>query len=312
MDQNPYHVPVMASEVVELLRPVSPRLVVDATYGGGGHTRAMLEAFPGLRVVAIDRDPDAIARGPVGDAVQLIRANFASLDTIAREVCQKEGAGDDPCIDGFLFDLGVSSHQFDEAERGFSYRRRGPIDMRMDRDAELGADRIVNEWSVDDLAGILRRYGEERMAWRIARAIVAARPIKDTEQLADVVATAVPAALRRRKHPAKRTFQAIRIAVNDELGSLELGLDAAIRWVRPGGRVLVIAYHSLEDRIVKRRFAAGAAGCECPPDFPVCTCGRAAELQLPVRHALRPTQAEIAANPRARSALMRVVAKAKS
>jgi 16S rRNA (cytosine1402-N4)-methyltransferase len=309
MDQNPYHVPVMANEVVEMLRPISPRLLVDATYGGGGHTRALLEAFPELQVVAIDQDPDAIAQGPVGDRVRLVRANFSSLDEIAREICQKGGAGDGSCIDGFLFDLGVSSHQFDEAGRGFSYRRRGPIDMRMDRDAEPGADTIVNKWPVDDIADVLWRYGEERMARRIARAIVAARPISDTQQLADVVAGAVPAALKRHKHPAKKTFQAIRIAVNDELGSLELGLEAAIHWVRPGGRVLVIAYHSLEDRIVKRRFAAGATGCVCPPDFPVCTCGRVAELQLPVRHPLRPTQAEIAANPRARSALMRVVEK---
>jgi len=317
MNQSPYHVPVMVNEVVDMLRPISPRLVVDATYGGGGHTRALLEAFPGIQIVAIDRDPDAIARGPAAERVRLVRANFASLDHIARETCQKGGAGDGSYIDGILFDLGVSSHQFDEAGRGFSYRRRGPIDMRMDRDAELGsgsfgADTIVNEWPVDDIADILRRYGEERMARRIAGAIVANRPITDTQQLADVVAGAVPAALRRHKHPARRTFQAIRIAVNDELGSLESGLEAAIRWVRPGGRVLVIAYHSLEDRIVKRRFAAGAAGCVCPPDFPVCTCGRVAELRLPVRHALRPTQAEIAANPRARSALLRVVEKVTS
>ncbi len=314
MVQNPYHLPVMANEVVEMLRPVSPRLIVDATYGGGGHTRALLEAFPELRVVAIDQDPDAIAQGPAADAVRLVKANFASLDQIVEEICQEEiadGAAT-PCIDGFLFDIGVSSHQLDEPERGFSYRRRGPVDMRMDRDAELGADTIVNEWSVDDIADILWRYGEERMARRVARAIVAARPITDTAHLADVVASSVPAAVRRRKHPAKKVFQAIRIAVNDELGSLQLGLEAAIRWTRPGGRVLVIAYHSLEDRIVKRRFAAGTAGCDCPPDFPVCTCGRVAELRLPVRKPLRPTQAEIAANPRARSALMRVVEKVNS
>jgi len=314
MVQNPYHEPVMADEVVEMLRPISPRLIVDATYGGGGHTRAMLEAFPGLRVVAIDQDPDAIAQGPAGDAVRLIQANFASLDQIAEEICQEETADGaaTPCIDGFLFDIGVSSHQLDEPERGFSYRRRGPVDMRMDRDAELGADTIVNEWPVDDLAHIIRRYGEERMARRVATAIVAARPIIDTEQLADVVANAVPAAVRRRKHPAKKVFQAIRIAVNDELVSLESGLEAALRWTRPGGRVLVIAYHSLEDRIVKRRFAAGTTGCECPPDFPVCTCGRVAEFRLPVRKPLRPSEAEIAANPRSRSALMRVVEKVDS
>ncbi len=312
MVQSPYHLPVMANEVVEHLRPVSPRLIVDATYGGGGHTRALLEAFPELEIVAIDQDPDAIARGPAGDAVRLIKANFATLDQIAEEICLEETADGTPCIDGFLFDIGVSSHQLDEPERGFSYRRRGPVDMRMDRDAELGADTIVNEWPVDDIADVLWRYGEERMARRVARAIVAARPITDTEHLADVVAESLPAAVRRRKHPAKKVFQAIRIAVNDELGSLELGLEAAIRWTRPGGRVLVIAYHSLEDRIVKRRFAAGTAGCECPPDFPVCTCGRVAELRLPVRKPLRPTSAEIASNPRARSALLRVVEKVDS
>jgi len=309
MVQNQYHEPVMVSEVVELMRPVSPRLMVDATYGGGGHTRALLEAFPGLEIVAIDQDPDAIARGPVAPAVRLIQANFASLDQIAAEICREVTSDDTSCIDGFLFDIGVSSHQLDEPERGFSYRRRGPIDMRMDRDAELGADTIVNEWPVDDIADILWRYGEERLARRIARAIVAARPIVDTTQLAETAAAAVPAAVRRRKHPAKKVFQAIRIAVNNELGSLELGLEAAIRWTRPGGRVLVISYHSLEDRIVKRRFAAGTAGCECPPDFPVCTCGRVADLRLPVRKPLRPKEAEIAANPRARSARLRVVEK---
>jgi len=301
----------MAKEVVDLLRPISPRLIVDATYGGGGHTRALLEAFPDLSVVAIDQDPDAIAQGPVDAAVRLVRANFASLDQIAEQICS-EGTADGaaiPCIDGFLFDIGVSSHQLDEAQRGFSYRRRGPVDMRMDRDAELGADTIVNHWPVDDLADILWRYGEDRMARRIARAIVAARPITDTAHLADVVANSVPAAVRRKKHPARRVFQAIRIAVNDELGSLELGIEAAIHWARPGGRVLVISYHSLEDRIVKRRFASGTAGCECPPDFPVCTCGRVAELRSPARKPLRPTEAEIVANPRARSAILRVTEK---
>ncbi|MEA2001813.1 MAG: 16S rRNA (cytosine(1402)-N(4))-methyltransferase RsmH [Actinomycetota bacterium] len=315
MTQNPYHTPVMANEVVELLRPVSPRLLVDATYGGGGHTSALLEAFPGLSVVAIDQDPDAIAQGPVGDGVRLVKANFGSLDQIAAEICSEgiaDGTSIPPCFDAFLFDIGVSSHQLDESERGFSYRRRGPVDMRMDRDAELGADTIVNQWPVDDIADVLWRYGEERLARRIARAIVAARPITDTAHLASVVAESVPAAVRRRKHPARKVFQAIRIAVNDELGSLELGLEAAISWVRPGGRVLVISYHSLEDRMVKRRFAAGSAGCECPPDFPVCTCGRVAELWSPVRKPLRPTEQELALNPRARSAILRVAEKVSS
>ena len=314
MDQNPYHVPVMAQEVVDLLRPVEPRLVVDATFGGGGHTRALLAAFPALSIVAIDQDPDAIAQVPDDPRVRLITANFRLLNTIASEICGRtaDDAPASPCIDGFVFDLGVSSHQLDEPERGFSYRRRGPIDMRMDRDAELGAATIVNEWSVDDIADILWRYGEERMARRIARAIVAARPIRDTAHLSDVVKAAVPAPARRRKHPARKVFQAIRIATNDELDSLESGLEAAIGWARPGGRVLVISYHSLEDRIVKRRFAAGTAGCECPPDFPVCTCGRVADLRSPVRKPLRAGAAEVANNPRARSAVLRVVEKVAS
>ncbi len=311
MDQNPYHVPVMAKEVVELLRPIEPTLVIDATYGGGGHARALLAAFPNLSLIAIDQDPDAIAQGPGDERVRLIQANFTSLDRIAAEICggTLDGAPVPPCIDGVVFDLGVSSHQLDEPERGFSYRRRGPVDMRMDRDAELGAAAIVNEWPVDDIADILWRYGEERMARRIARAIVAARPISDTAHLSDVVKEAVPAPARRRKHPARKVFQAIRIAVNDELDSLESGLEAAIGWARPGGRVLVISYHSLEDRIVKRRFAAGTAGCECPPDFPVCICGRVAELRSPVRKPLRASEVEVAANPRARSAILRVAEK---
>ena len=311
MDQNPYHVPVMVSEVVEKLRPVEPRLIVDATYGGGGHSRALLEAFPNLSIVAIDRDPDAMTQGSGDPRLRLIQANFASLDRIAAQICEESGSGTSvsPCIDGSLFDIGVSSHQLDEPERGFSYRRRGPIDMRMDRDAELGAGAIVNEWPMDDIADILWRYGEERMARRIARAIVAARPIRDTTHLAEVVKEAVPAPARRRKHPARKVFQAIRIAVNDELDSLRLGLEAAIRWTRPGGRVLVISYHSLEDRIVKRRFAAGTAGCVCPPDFPVCTCGRVAELRSPVHKPIRPSADEVAANPRARSAVLRIAEK---
>lgn len=311
MDQNQqsYHEPVLAAEVVDLLRPVAPHLIVDATFGGGGHTNAMLAAFPGLSVVAIDRDPDAIRQVPDGAPITPIQANFADLDRIATELCVERNDDDvsNPCVDAFLFDLGVSSHQIDEPQRGFSYRRRGPLDMRMDRDAELGAGRIVNEWPVDDLADIIRRFGEERLAGRIARAIAAARPIRDTVELAGVVAAAVPAAVRRRRHPARRVFQAIRIAVNDELVSLELGLDAALRWVRPGGRVLVIAYHSLEDRIVKRKFAAGTTGCVCPPDFPVCTCGRVAEFRSPVHKPIRPGIAEVEANSRARSAILRVI-----
>ena len=302
-----YHVPVLTDAVVELMRPLGAGWVVDATFGGGGHTMALLGALPDIKVLAIDRDPEAAPAGPT-DRLRFVTGNFADLETIVA------GAGTDEQPDllslaggvaGVLFDLGVSSHQLDVAERGFSYRRSGPLDMRMGPDAAEAAADIVNGWDAGDLASIFRRFGEERHARRIAEAIVAARPIGDTAHLATVIASAVPAAARRRKHPARTVFQAIRIAVNDELSALEHALDAAIRLVRPGGRIAVIAYHSLEDRIVKRRFAAGAAGCVCPPDLPVCGCGQVAELRLLARKPIMPGEAEVAANPRARSARLR-------
>jgi 16S rRNA (cytosine1402-N4)-methyltransferase len=215
-----------------------------------------------------------------------------------------------------LFDLGVSSHQLDTAPRGFSYHRAGPLDMRMGSGVGIGegagsgveprsASDIVNRADRAELAGIIRRYGEERFAGRIADAIVAARPIDDTVRLADVVAGALPAPARRRGHPARRTFQAIRIAVNDELAALSAGLDAAIDALVGGGRIVVIAYHSLEDRIVKRRFVAASRGCVCPPELPACVCDTTAELRLLTRKPLRPGVEEISANPRARSAVLR-------
>jgi len=300
-----YHQPVMVEQVVALLSPLEG-VVVDATYGGGGHSMALLAGNPELRILGIDRDPAAISRGPdaTGEArLRLVVANFGDLEKIlAVEVADGDLAG-------ALFDIGVSSHQLDVAGRGFSYHEAGPLDMRMGPDATYSAADIVNTWSVDDITRILREYGEERFAWRIANAIVAARPHADTLALASVVAEAVPAPARRRKHPARRTFQAIRIAVNGELDALRVGLDAALASIRPGGRVVVISYHSLEDRIVKRRFVAGATGCECPPDLPVCVCGRTAELRLLTRRPMRPTDAEIENNPRARSALLRAVEK---
>jgi 16S rRNA (cytosine1402-N4)-methyltransferase len=222
------------------------------------------------------------------------------------DVLTEEGIDD---LDGAVFDLGVSSHQLDVGERGFSYRRRGPLDMRMGPDASLTAAEVVNEWPEADLADVIRRYGEERHARRIAAAIVAARPVTDTAQLADVVAGAMPARARDHGHPARRTFQGIRIAVNDELAALSEALDVAVRMLRSGGRLVVISYHSLEDRITKHRFAAGATGCVCPPDFPVCVCGGTAELRLLTRHPERPSEAEVAANPRARTARLRAAEK---
>jgi 16S rRNA (cytosine1402-N4)-methyltransferase len=297
MDQanDRYHNPVMVDEVVELLRPVPDGLIVDATYGGGGHSRALSSRL-GRRLLALDRDPDAAAAG-------VHTENFRNLGA----VLSKEGTGE---VSGVLFDLGVSSHQLDEPARGFSYRSAGPLDMRMGPDAENAATMIVNEWGERDLARVLRRYGEERFADRIATAIVQARPIRDTGQLADVVREAIPAAARRTGgHPARRTFQALRVAVNEELEALRSGLEDAIGALVPGGRCVVISYHSLEDRIVKRRFAEGARGCVCPPDLPVCGCGQAAELRILTRRPLRPSDEEVAANPRARSAKLRAAEK---
>ncbi len=286
----------MVDEVVALLGPAGPGLALDATFGGGGHSRAL--AGCGFTVVAMDRDRAAAANAE-GLDVEFHLANFRDLADVL----------DGRELSAALFDLGVSSRQLDAAARGFSFRQDGPLDMRMGPDAAHDAAEIVNEWPHGDLARIIARYGEERFASRIAAAIVRARPLTSTAALAEAVAGAVPAAARRRGHPARRTFQAIRIAVNDELPALEAGLDAALDALRPGGRVVVISYHSLEDRIAKRRLAAGAADCVCPPELPVCACGKTAELRLLTRKPLRPSAAEVEANPRARSARLRAAEK---
>ena len=315
MNQTPagreFHEAVMAEEVVELFRPVHEGLIIDATYGGGGHSRRLLETLGStVRVLAFDRDPEAIAASAarstdidLGDRLQIVNHNYRDMEAVLSERNIES-------FSGALFDLGVSSHQVEEGTRGFSYRTAGPLDMRMGPDAPHSAAELVNEWSEQELARIIRSYGEERFASRVARAIVAARPVRDTAHLAAVVRDAIPAATRRTGgHPARRTFQALRIAANDELGALQQGLEAALAGLQPSGRCVVISYHSLEDRLVKRRFAAGAAGCTCPPDFPVCVCERAAELRLLTRKPLRPTPEEVAANPRARSARLRAIEK---
>jgi 16S rRNA (cytosine1402-N4)-methyltransferase len=256
-----------------------------------------------VRIVGIDKDPEAAANA-AAIGIELLAGDFGDLDVLI-------AAGDLGPLAGVLFDFGVSSHQLDEATRGFSYHSEGPLDMRMDTTADLTADDIVNTWDRTDLTRIIRHFGEDPNANRIARAIVAARPVETTVQLAEVVASSLPAAVRRRPgHPARRTFQAIRIAVNDELTAVERGLDAAIERLRPGGRIVAISYQSLEDRIVKRRLAAGARGCTCPPEIPVCVCGNEAELVLLTRKPLDPTTAEIETNPRARSARLRAAVKA--
>ena len=304
-EQAGFHRPVLVEEVVELMAPVLPGVVVDATFGGGGHTRRMLDEFGDeVNVIGIDRDPEAVAQA-TGLRAHVVEGNFGDLADVV------SNATDQP-ISGVLFDFGVSSHQLDEAERGFSYHQEGPLDMRMGPDAALSADEIVNEWPVEDIARVIRRYGEEPMARRIARAIAAARPIDSTATLSTVIADAMPAARRRAGHPARRTFQAIRIAVNGELEAVASGVEQAVDLVRTGGRVVAISYHSLEDRIVKQHFAEKARGCTCPPDLPVCGCGNTAEVRILTRKPIRASDEEIAVNHRARSAVLRAVEKVAS
>lgn len=305
MDQDPkrkYHQPVMTREIVELFESIDGGVLVDATYGGGGHSRSLLSSYPALEIIGIDRDRAAIER-PVPDRVRLHQRAFSEMGELLEELGVE-------AVDGVLFDLGVSGHQLDTAARGFSYREAGPLDMRMGPDSPHSADEIVNEWPEKRLAKIISWYGEERFATRIARAIVAARPVSDTARLADIVRTAIPAATRRTGgHPARRTFQAIRIAANEELEEVGSAIEIALDRLTEGGRCVVISYHSLEDRIVKRAFAERAQGCICPPEFPVCRCGITPSLRLINRKPLRPSDEEVAANPRARSAKVRAAEK---
>ena len=300
------HQPALAVEVTDLLLPALEHggVVLDATVGRGGHAHRILETARGATLVGIDRDPDALvaARSHLAahsDRVRLARGNFAQLET----VLERFGIA---AVRGVLFDLGVSSPQLDEGARGFSFRRDGPLDMRMDPGQALSAEAVVNGYSERDLARVIRLYGEERFAARIAKAIVRHRPIGGTTDLADVVKEAIPAPARRRGgHPARRTFQAIRIEVNDEIRSLEKALPAAVNVCEPGGRILVLSYHSLEDRTVKRFFADEARGCVCPPDFPVCRCGAHARVRVLTRRPITPSPEEAARNPRASAAKLR-------
>jgi 16S rRNA (cytosine1402-N4)-methyltransferase len=300
------HRPVMVDEIVAALSPVPAGTVVDATVGGGGHTEAVLSGRPDLSVVGLDRDPEAIVAAserlrPFGDRFTGVHARFDALRGVLDALPVRVDH-----VSGVLFDLGVSSPQFDRGGRGFSYRLDGPLDMRMDPSQSLTADDVVNGYEVDDLARVIRRYGDERFAGRIARAIVAARPLHRTAELAEIVRTAIPAATRRHGgHPARRTFQAIRIEVNAELDVLPDALDAAIDVTGPGGRIAVLSYHSGEDRIVKDRFRRGTGICDCPPQLP-CVCGARQRLRLVRGIPRHPSEAEQAANPRAASARLRV------
>lgn len=306
-DETFRHEPVMLAEVVELLRPVPPGLFVDGTLGGAGHASAVLDANPGLRLVGIDRDANALAVAAkrlerFGDRVALL--HHGRFDQMAEAV---HSLGEEH-VSAVLLDLGVSSPQFDQADRGFSYRFNAPLDMRMDTTQTLTAHDVVNGYTAGELADVLHNYGDERYARRIAREIVGSRPIGTTLELADVVARAIPAPARRRGgHPAKRTFQAIRIEVNDELNALASALDQAVDMLMPGGRCVVLSYHSGEDRIVKDRFRrAETGGCVCPPGLD-CVCGAEPQVRLLGRGAAKASPAEVESNPRAASVRRRAV-----
>ncbi len=307
-----HHISVLPAEVAACLQPKAGGIYVDGTIGGAGHARDILEASsPDGLLVGLDRDPEALeaaaeALAAYGDRLKLFHANFSRLPEILRL------AGVDE-VDGMLFDLGVSSHQLDKGERGFSFQQDAPLDMRMDTSAGVSASDLVNSLPEDELANIIRRFGEERWARRIAAFIIAARktsPIVTTRQLADLVAGAIPRARwEARIHPATRTFQAVRIAVNEELDSLEQVLPAAVAALRSGGRLVVISFHSLEDRIVKTVFNDLSRGCVCPKSAPLCVCGRVPIVRKITGKPLTAGPAEIAANPRARSAKLRAVEK---
>ena len=304
------HVPVLAEEVVTMLAPAPGSLQIDATVGGGGHTERILAATdPDGRLLGLDADGAAIARvrerlAPrFGDRLHLRQANFRELAGVA----PGEGFG---AVDGCFFDLGLSSYQLADADRGFGFRTGGPLDMRFDTSRGVPAAELLATLDAVELTALFRRYGEEPFAGRIARAIVETRrsaPIETAEELAALVERVSPSRApgRRRVHPATRVFQALRIAVNEELEALQAGLAAALDLLRPGGRLVVLSYHSLEDRIVKRFFQAERRGCVCPPEAPVCVCGRSPRLRLVTPKGLVPGDEEVAINPRARSARLR-------
>ena len=304
------HLPVMVEEVATMLAAMPGSLQIDATLGGGGHAERILEASdPDGRLLGLDADGAAIARVRArlaprfGDRLRLRQANFRELAAVG----PAEGFGS---VDGCLFDLGLSSFQLADAGRGFGIRTGGLLDMRFDTGRGVPAAELLASLDAAELTALFRKYGEEPFAGRIARALVEARrgaPVRTAEELAALIERVAPARApgRRRVHPATRVFQALRIAVNEELDALEAGLAAALDLLRPGGRLVVLSYHSLEDRIVKRFFQAERRGCTCPPEVPVCVCGRAPRLRLVVSKGLVPGEAEIAANPRARSARLR-------
>lgn len=306
------HKSVLLQECIDALNIRPDGIYLDGTLGGAGHSSQIARRLTeGGRLIGVDRDRTALAAAkerlaPYADRVTLVHSNFAEIDAILDSL----GI---PAVDGMLFDLGISSPQLDDASRGFSYMADAPLDMRMDKDDALTAGAVVNTWPQGELRRILYDYGEERYAPQIAAAICRARekaPIETTLELVDIIRSAMPAqALREKQHPAKRSFQAIRIAVNDELGAVSRMMQAAVGRLNPGGRLAVITFHSLEDRIVKSEMQQAARGCTCPPEFPVCVCGKKPLVKLVTRKPIVSGPAELEENPRARSAKLRVAEK---
>jgi len=306
-----HHISVLLEECLDGLAIKPDGIYLDGTLGGAGHSSQIAKRLTTGRLIGIDRDPVALqAAGerlaPYKDNVILVHSNFCEMAQVVKDL-------DLPGVDGILLDLGVSSPQLDDAQRGFSYMNDAPLDMRMNSEDALTAYTVVNTWSQDELKRILFDYGEERYAPRIAGTICRYReekPIETTLELVDIIRSAMPPqALREKQHPAKRSFQAIRIAVNDELGSVERAMEAAIPLLNPGGRLAVITFHSLEDRIVKNAMAEAARGCTCPPNFPVCVCGKKPKVKLISRKPIVATDEELEVNPRSRSAKLRVCEK---
>ncbi len=301
------HIPVLLTQCLDGLAIKPDGIYFDGTCGGGGHSYEIASRLESGRLIGTDRDPDAVKAASQrlsGLPAKVVRANYDEI----RSVLNEEGI---PSVDGILLDLGVSSHQLDTPERGFSYHGDAPLDMRMSQEG-MTAEELVNTYSQRALTDILYKYGEEKFAPKIAAAILRSReqaPVKTTAQLADIVCSAYPAKFRRDKNPARKTFQAIRIAVNDEFGHLERALGECFDCLSQGGRMCVITFHSLEDRIVKQYFASLAQGCTCPPDFPVCVCGNKPKARLVNRKPIEADENELELNPRSRSAKLRIIEK---
>jgi len=306
---NFHHIPVLLNETLELLNPEPGKVIVDGTLGGGGHAQEILKRIaPDGFLIGIDRDPNALKAAEerlkkIDGRFTVVHSNFVHIKDVLKQL-------NIAAVDGMMMDLGVSSHQLDEEERGFTYQEDAPLDMRMDPGQPFSAYHVINEYSEEELSRVIWEYGEERWAKRIAQFIVKNRPVKTTGELVQIIKMAIPAAARRTgPHPARRTFQAVRIEVNQELSLLEQAIENAVDVLKPGGRLCVITFHSLEDRIVKHTFQRLYNPCICPPKAPICTCGRKKKVEILTRKPVVPKEEELKGNPRSRSAKLRACQK---